>query len=299
MSFFHIHNKHSKIPGYAALLLLIFLMSVPALHSMDWPSPSIQMTRNFGWNDEGIPHLGLTFENGQTLTAADNGELLFRRREGDTACRLPSPLGSWLALDHGDGIISIYSRFDDNAPLAVQDNFDKGSILGEHGISGWSPQRGFYFQIFDRMGRRWINPALLIHSREQTIPPLILSVRLRDSQGRTFNPAQIGNLSQGRYTISVEAIARSPRGTPLAPYRIISSINGREAGVLNFETYSTRDGSLMLYRNGLVTARQVFAPVPAYEIADVWFSRGQTTLEIIAQDITGITRNVVYRFTVL
>jgi hypothetical protein len=279
-------------------MLVFFLLFTPELFPMDWPSPSELLAKNFGWNEDGMPHLGVTFEGGTTITAAGDGELLFHRREGDTASRLPSSLGSWLALDHGDGIISIYSRFNDNAPQVIPEKVEKGLALSESGISGWSSNNGFYFQLFDRRGRRWINPALIIHTREQTGPPQILSVRLEDSQGRSFNPAQIGSLAQGRYIISVEAIARSVRGRPLAPYRITASLNGREAGVLNFETYSTRDGSLMVYRNGLVPVRQVFAPVPAYVIAEVWFSRGQTTLEIMVQDTAGTTRSVVYRFLV-
>jgi hypothetical protein len=268
------------------------------LYSMDWPSPSVNIARNFGWNDDGAPHLGVTFEDGAEITAADTGELLFRRREPDTASKLPSPLGSWLALDHGDGIISIYGRFNDTTSRDFYGIIERGLTLAEPGISGWSSRAGFYFQLFDRRGRRWINPALIIQTRDQTNPPQILSVRLEDSQGRSFNPAQITVLAQGPYTISVEAIARSARGRPLAPYRIISSLNGREAGVLNFETYSTRDGLLMVNRNGLVPVRQVFAPVPAYSVAEVWLSRGQTTLEIIVEDIAGTTRSVTYRFRV-
>ena len=291
-------RKFCRMFYFAVFLLIFFFHFGIELYSMDWPSSSAFMTRNFGWNDGGMPHLGVTFEAGGALTAADDGELLFYRREGETVSRLPSPLGSWLALDHGDGIISIYSRFDDNAQQQVPERVEKGLALSEPGVSGWSSDMGFFFQLFDRRGRRWINPAVVIHTRDQTNPPQVLSVRLQDSQGRSFNPAQVGNLAQGRYIISVEAVARSVRGRPLAPYRIICSLNGREAGVLNFETYSTRDGTLMVYRNGLVPVSQVFAPVPAYVVADVWFSRGQTTLEIIAQDIAGTARSVVYRFTV-
>ena len=279
-------------------LLALFLFPVFDLFPMHWPSPSALISRNFGWNQSGLPHLGVTFDDGLAITAAGAGELLFYRHEGDTASRLPSPLGSWLALDHGNGIISIYSRFSDNSREALPLLIEEGFILGEPGISGWSSRRGFYFQLFDRRGRRWINPALLIHARDQTAPPQILSVRLKDAQGRSFNPAQVGTLPQDRYVISVEAIARSARGLPLAPYRIIASVNGREVGALNFETYSTRDGSLMVYRNGLVPVRRVFAEVPAHAVAEVWFTRGQTTLEVIVQDIAGTSRSVVHRFTV-
>jgi len=267
---------------------------------MDWPSPTGVIKKNFGWNDEGLPHLGISFEDEGALVSAEEGELLYRRREGDTASRLPSPLGSWIALDHGDGIISIYGRFDNNSSPAVPGLTGKGRFLGESGISGWSSGKGFYFQLFDRKERRWINPSMIISPPEDTRPPVIISVGLRDAQGRFFDPSQIKNLSQGRYVVSVNAVdtMRLPNESPLAPYRIICSLNGSEAGVLNFETYSARDGALMVYRNGLVPVKQVYAPYPAYEIADVWFSRGQTSLEIIAQDIAGNVRNAVFRFVV-
>jgi len=280
--------------------LVIFLLLASHLHSMDWPSARGVMKKNFGWNNEGLPHLGIFFETEGHLTAADEGELFYSRREGDTASRLPSPLGSWAALDHGDGIVSVYARYDDKSSGTLPGQVEKGRVLGEAGISGWSSQRGFYFQLFDRKERRWINPSLIVPPPEDTRQPEVLSVRLKDSQGNLINPYQTRNLSQGRYTIIVNAVdtLRLSGENPLAPYRIICSLNGSEAGALNFETYSTRDGQLMVYRNGLLPVRQIYSPVPAYEVADVWFSRGQTTLEIIAQDIAGNARNVLYRLLV-
>ena len=276
-----------------------FLAVVP-LFSMDWPSASGVLRRNFGWNDEGMPHLGMSFDSTGPIFAADEGELLFHRPEGDTVSRLPSPLGAWTALDHGDGIISIYSRFDGAQSEELPGNVERSKILGEAGISGWSSSRGFYFQLYDRREKRWINPSLIITPSDDTRPPQILSVRLRDEQGRVFNPVVTRNLTQGRYTVSVEATdtMRLPNENPLAPYRIICSLNGSETGVLNFGTYSVRDGSLMVYRNGLVPAREVYASYPYYETAVIWLSRGQINLEIIAQDIQGNSQSVIHRLVV-
>jgi len=282
------------LPVFCAVL---FLFCAPALFSMEWPSPTGIMTRNFGWNDGGVPLLGVSFADTGQVTAADAGELLFMRRKGDTACRLPSPLGAWVALDHGDGLISIYSRFSNNSPSAeIPDTVQQGEVLGQSGMSGWSSQNGFFFQFFDRLERRWVNPSMIIRTMNPRIPAII-QVNLMDTQGTVFNLAQTGSLSQGRYTVLVNAITGSP-AAPLAPFRIISTLNGIEAGSLNFETYFVRDGSLVVYRNGLIPVRRVHAPVPGFEVAEVWLTRGQATLEIIAQDISGTTRNVVHRFTV-
>jgi len=281
------------------LTLGLWLKPLP-LFSIDWPTASGTIRKNFGFNDQGLPHLGVTFDAEGELKAADTGEIFFFRREGDTASRLPSPLGSWTALDHGDGIVSIYSRMDDKNHEAVEGHIEKDGVLGEAGISGWTNHKGVYFQLFDRKERRWLNPVLIITPPEDQKPPEVMSVRLKNAEGMLINPYQTYNISQGRYTIIVNAVdtMRSPGENPLAPYRIMCSLNGSEAGALSFETFSARDGRLMVYRNGLVPVRQVYSPVPAYEVADVWFPRGQTTLEIIAQDITGNVRNVVYRLTV-
>jgi murein DD-endopeptidase MepM/ murein hydrolase activator NlpD len=276
--------------------IALFLFLGSGLFSMDWPSPSGVMTKNFGWNDRGLPHLGVSFADNGVLMAAEDGELLYQRRKGDSASRLPSPLGSWIAVDHGDGLISIYSRFDDKSSRAIPNRVEKGMVIGEAGISGWSSGNGFYFQFFDRKERRWINPSMIIRSMDAR-QPMIIQVRLRDAQERFFDLSQTRNLSQGPYTVLVNAITGNPNA-PLAPYRIICSLNGIEAGTLNFETYSVRDGSLVVYRNGLIPVRRVYAPVPGYEVAHLWLTRGQATLEIIAQDISGAARNVFYRFTV-
>ena len=267
---------------------------------MDWPSPQGIVTRNFGRNIGGLPHLGVSFSLEGSISAAEDGELLYRRAEGDTASRLPSPLGSWIALDHGDGIISMYSRIDGSNVPAIPNDIDKGRFLGVSGISGWSSDNGYFFQLYDRKERRWINPSIIITPPEDTRPPVILSVRLKNEKGDLIDPSQTRNLDQGRYLVYVDAIdtIRLASESPLAPHRIICSLNGSETGVLNFETYSARDGALMVYRNGLVRVKQVYAPFPAYEVADVWLSRGQSTLEIIAQDIAGNVRNAVFRLVV-
>ncbi|MCL2382385.1 MAG: peptidoglycan DD-metalloendopeptidase family protein [Treponema sp.] len=281
---------------FPLFLAALFLLPGPALFSMNWPSPSGVMTRNFGWNDGGGPHLGVSFADNGVLAAVEAGELLFKHREGNTASRLPSPLGAWVALDHGDGLISIYSRFNNASLSEIPYRVEQGAVLGQAGISGWASQNGFYFQLFDRKESRWVNPSVIIRTMNPRIP-VITQVSLMDSQGRLFNLAQTSSITQGRYTVLVNAIT-GPFNAPLAPFRIISSLNGAQAGALNFETYFVRDGSLVVYRNGLIPVRRVYAPVSGYEVADVWLTRGQATLEIIAQDISGVTRNVVHRFTV-
>jgi hypothetical protein len=76
------------------------------------------------------------------------------------------------------------------------------------------------------------------------------------------------------------------------------SLNGVEAGSLSFETYSARKGILLLSRNGLVPVSSVYAPYPAFELGEAWFTRGQTTLELIVRDVMGNESSATRRLEV-
>jgi hypothetical protein len=289
----------------AVLLILLAGVGAVSLYAMDWPAPDAVMVRNFGFNDRGRPVLGTVFEGEGPVLAAEGGAVIFSRSGRETASRLPSPLGAWTALDHGDGLISIYSRCDDQGDIRSASRTERGVPVAPAGISGWSGRKGFYFILYDRRERRWVNPSMIITPFPDTRPPQILAVDLRTANANANGanalvPRGQTRLSQGRYTVSVTAFDTmlSPQETPLAPHRIVCSVNGIEIGSLHFETISARDGVLMVYRNGLAPVRQVYAPFPALEAGEVFLNRGQASLEIIVQDRTGNSRSARSSFTV-
>jgi hypothetical protein len=267
------------------------------LDAMSLPSKDAVLLSNFGYNDGGKPVLGMIFGGKTEIFAAEKGEVIFTFDANDTASRLPSPLGAWTAIDHADGLITIYSRYADKPENkgAALTQVEKSQPIANAGISGWSQRDGFYFIIFDRRERHWINPAMIVTPVLDTQPPRIISVSLIDSQGIT---TQSNNLRQGLYTILVNAVSPSAAGNFLVPQRIICMINGTETGSLNFEAFSAKDGILMIYRNGLVPAKQVYSTFPAFETAEVFLPRGQVNMEIIVQDIVGNSRNLVSRLIV-
>jgi hypothetical protein len=288
---------------------LVFSLVVP-LGAMDWPTPDGVVTANFGLNDQGRPVLGTVFQAEGPVLAADKGELVFYRSQEDRASGLPSPLGAWIAMDHGDGILGIYSCFEDTQATAAESlgravpreppvQPQRGLPIANSGISGWSEQQGFSFALFDRRERRWVIPSLIIAPYPDTTPPQILAVQLKGSDNRIVPPGQV-RISQDRYTITVAATDTiSPASTVLlAPHRLVVSVNGAEVGALNFEIYSARDGVLLVRRNGLVPVSKVYAPYPAFEIEETWFTRGQTTLEVIARDVNGNERSFIRRLEV-
>jgi hypothetical protein len=139
---------------------------------------------------------------------------------------------------------------------------------------------------------------MIITPVQRTRPPQILSVELKNDQGVT----QSRILPQGRYTVLVNTV--SPPVNPvtggnfLVPHKITCLINGSETGTLNFEAFSAKDGVLMVYRNGLIPAKQIYSRSPAYEAAEFFLTRGQINMEIIVQDLAGESRNYINWFTV-
>jgi hypothetical protein len=283
------------------LLCYVAFICASNLYAMDWPALGGRLITNFGWNDGGSPALGVFFESPGPVAVADEGELLFIQETSNTASQLPEPLGNWVAVDHGD-LISLYSHLDaaetfSTLPLWLT----KDTTIGMAGRSGWSGMNGFSFSLFDRKERRWVNPSMIMTPLPDTRPPVIQGLWLKDADGRVIDSTPAGTrISQGRYTIIVAVVdtQNSPADPPLAPHRIVCTMNGTGAGELTFETYSARDGVLMVYRNGLVPVRQVYALASGYEISEALFTRGQISLEITAYDIIGLSQSTVYRFAV-
>jgi hypothetical protein len=269
-------------------------------YAMDWPLEQGVLIANFGENQGGTPILGTTFAAEGMVAASDAGEVIFRQNGFNDASRLPGPLGAWVALDHGEGLIGVYGRFDPSDSLDIPYIAEKGGALARTGRSGWSETEGFYFSLFDRKEQRWVNPTMIITPLPDTRAPVIQSVLLKTAEERVIDPSQVQRIGQGRYTITVTVIDThtSPADNPLAPYRIICIVNGAEIGNLTFETISARDGALMVYRNGLVPVSQVYAPSPGFEVGEAWFNRGQAILEIIALDKNENAHSVQYRLQV-
>jgi hypothetical protein len=281
----------------AAALIMVALAAT--LGALDWPSQTAQTVANFGGNNKGTPQLGDSFTAKGPITAVREGELIIAVPENNAASRLPSTLGAWIALDHGDGMAGIYARVDEFDLDMVPKKIDMGTVIANCGSTGWSEKEGFYLSFYDRKERRWVNPSLVIPPREDTRAPFIQSVKLIGAN-TSVDLASSRVIKQGRYTLNVSAYDTRlvPQESLLAPFKIICSVNGTETGALTFDTFSARDGVLMVYRGALTHAKQVYAPFPAVEAGEVHFTRGQVNLAVMVQDISGNPVNAVYKLSV-
>jgi hypothetical protein len=271
-----------------------------AVNAIDWPVADVVPVSNFAQNDGGAPLLGMTFSCEGPLYAAEQGEVIFQRNAAERISGLPSPLGSWIAADIGNELVSIYARYGESE-ADLSSHIEKQQIIAQAGTSGANEHGtgGFYFSFFDRKERRWINPAAVINPIPDTRPPQIGTVRLKNAEGETVNLAQTRTIKQGWYAIFTEVSDMIDGGTrPLAPNSLATFVNGTGAGTLLFEAFSARDGILMVYRSAFVPVGQIYAEPNAYEAGEFWFSRGIATLEIIVGDRAGNTRTASFRIIV-
>jgi hypothetical protein len=289
-------NQKIRVP--LCLLTLSFLLAAGFVSSMEWPDAGAAMLSNFAAGKE--PSLGYSFRSDGPVRSVASGEIIFIRDEADQISVLPPGLGTWLAIDHGDGLVGVYGHLNGgNNPYPYM--VEQGSLIGLSGLSGWTGVSGFYFSFFDRREKRWVNPGMILPPLADTRPPLIRSVVLEDSQGQVFNLAQTRTLSQGQYLILVDSpdTRLGPQDDPLNPHRISCYVNGAEKGSVNFETLSARKGALLVSSSaGARDAAGVYAPYPALSVGEVFLSRGQTAVEIIVEDIAGNSRVASYRFLV-
>jgi hypothetical protein len=280
--------------------IIFFILMISAVFAIDWPAENGNLLHNFGWNEEGTPSLFHVFESEGSIRSTDSGEIIFINDAENAASTIPSPLGSWMAIEQGDGLIGIYSRYENREDQAISHIVEQGSILAFSGISGWSERKGFSFTLYDSKEKRWVNPAMILPIRQDTRAPVIRQVQLLGSNGRLINPAAQRILPQGRYKILVDAADTlvNANENPLAVHRISCMVNGVESGVLFMETFSAKNGRLMAYRNVPVPASQVYASPPSYDAGEVLLNRGQAVLEIIVSDVANNSRNAVFRLTV-
>ncbi|MCL2190804.1 MAG: peptidoglycan DD-metalloendopeptidase family protein [Treponema sp.] len=270
-----------------------------AASAMEWPLPDATVVRNFGFNDRGRPAVGVVLAGGGEVLASGDGEVIFTSSGSNGgASRFPSPLGEWTAVDHGNGLVSVYARYRARYRArygASGPRVSQGEPLAVAGASGWSDREGCYFMLFDRRERRWVNPAMVLAPFPDALNPQIHGVQLMNEAGVLVGVGQ--GVAQGMHGIVVNATdaLSGNRGSFLAPHRIISSVNGIEVGRLSLETISARDGVLLVNRG---PARSVYAQFPAFEAGEVWLNRGQAILEVIVQDIAGNSSSVVAHFFV-
>ncbi|MDR0910607.1 MAG: hypothetical protein LBM77_12690 [Spirochaetaceae bacterium] len=260
---------------------------------MDWPN-SGPIVRTFGWNDAGTPYLSIDIKDSGVIRAAETGEILFERNAStdDNKGRLPLPSRGWLALLHEAAIISIYQGLLlDNSSKGL---INKGEILGVASLEDSRGNMLIPFSLYDDEEASWINPEAVMALPEapegtEVNPneglPVIIKSLLENEDKAKIDIDNSRQLAQGRYNLLVHGRITGIEDS--APYRILVLVNGIEAGSLSTESFSAKDGSLLVQRNGLFETARIYENAPYINVASFFLTRGLANIEIIAQNRAG------------
>jgi hypothetical protein len=279
--------------GALASALAILALGRPAA-AMDWPLSPPRLAATFGTFAKGrlIAGIALSAEDG-LVHAAEDGELSFAMDENGHRGSLPSPLGSFVVMEHQRGMAAVYSHLAPGSLASATRAAKKGDVLGKAGSSGWIEGSGMLFQVFDRRAASWVNPLLVLPPLADDKPPVIRSLALTRGD-RVFVLGEAQSLPQGTYKVSVEVADpadSSWTAAPLAPYVIRLSIDGVEEEKDIFDVIRGVDGELRLFALSPIPAGELRTKEGRYALGDRLFTRGRASLEVRVEDAAGNRRS--------
>ncbi len=280
----------------AISLILLFSLLCSFATAIEWPHSESRQTGSFAMNEEGRPLAGVRFTGSDSIRSSDNGEIIFSTIDPLLPTRFTHPLGNWTAMEHEDGMISLYAhlapRYDGERRIGLE----KGSILGRTGNSGWTNDEGFFFAVLDRIAKRWVNPVLIASLREDSTQPIIRQVLLISRDGNEINPRNVSSLRQGNWRILIDTVDNENKGAPLAlgPKEITCMVNGIEVQRLQLDYLSVREGELQVPGNPARRARDIYTKEGLYDLGEINLKRGRTTMQVNVRDTAGNERQVIY-----
>jgi hypothetical protein len=273
-----------------ALVFAAAVLSIVA--ALDWPLAKPQPAALFGTSAYGGFVTGVELSSDADLVkAADDGELAFVF-DGNNASRIPSAIGSYMAVEHQRGIVGVYAELTEGSASSYLKKVNKGNILGTAGASGWTKGSGLSFKLFDRAAGRWVNPLLLMPPLDDKAQPLIRSAALmRD--GKLYPLGETKSLPQGQYTVVVDAVdslQASWTAAAPAPYFLRVVVDGAKAGELSFDVAEQKGGKLMIGSQSPRSFNDCYLPDGKIILASRVFARGKSVIQILVRDYAGNER---------
>ena len=119
-----VHIKATKVPAKGTKIF-------------DWPETGYRLTQGYGMTSYakrgaygGAPHNGIDIAAGygSLIRAIGSGQIV--------ANGLSSGWGNWIAIQHDNGLVSLYTHMSSLAPLKVGTVVTKGQIIGYEGNTG-------------------------------------------------------------------------------------------------------------------------------------------------------------------
>ena len=269
-------------------LTFSFMLSFTVLSALEWPTDTQNFLRLFGQRIGACTfEQGLTFENAETVRAADNGTLLIMLNAQHRAGAFPSTLGNALVLMHDDGLQTVYGNLDDTSLFHNRTTAEAGTAIGKTGNSGWGTSNQLLFQVSDNQKKVFINPLLLLPTVDDQIPPYIKNITLINEQTAAIHITEQKSIRQGSYELYADISDTTAQGgRSFNPFRITILVNGTNLRTIAFETITQKDGAFSL-GNTALTDTLLYRKKDTLYLGKIVFNRGKSDILITARDIIG------------
>lgn len=294
-------GRRSPLLGGAALASLIAVSALLPAYAWDWPLAPPRVAATFGTFGKGRVITGLALASDESpVRSADDGELSFYAEEGISPSGLPMALGTFVVLEHPNGMAAAYSHLAPGSASTSLRKAKSGEIIGKSGGSGWIEGNGILFQVLDRRAGTWVNPLLVLPPLEDDKPPVIRSLALSRAD-KVFVVGSSPSIPQGTYLISAdvaEPLDSAWPSVPLAPFGISLSIDGVEAARDSFDVARYTEGKILFFGRPGVDADELRTKEGRYALAERLFTRGRTSIEVGVEDERGGKRASTWTFVV-
>jgi hypothetical protein len=283
----------SRRVGIAALAAIALIAAAGAAVALDWPLSPPRLAATFGTPAAGRLESGVCLASEDGLVrASEAGELSFCLEEGSHPAGLPTPLGSFVVVEHKGGMAAVYAHLE-RGTASSRNAVDAGSTLGKAGSTGWTEGKGVLFEVFDRKEGNWVNPLLVLPPLADDKAPIIRSLALSRG-GSTLVLATQSRVPQGSYVISADVAdpADSPwTAGPLAPYEIRLSIDGVEAARKVFDVARGAGGELEFFSRERSPMSGLRTAEGRWILAERLLSRGRVSFDLSVGDAAGNKRS--------
>ena len=270
------------------------LLALSALFAFDWPQNEILSDSFYSYFAQlrgGTIGTSLVFSESREVKAADEGHLLAVISEHDEDELFESTLGNAVVLAHKDSLVTVYANLDaKNLPALYElRDVQTGTSFGETGTSSWQQGEGcLEFQVLDTKNHTYVNPRILMPRIGKEHQITIKNVTAVSKKGTAYDLGTAKTIPAGVYQLYRE------RQEIAMPYKTTVFINGAVAEALTYDTLSEVNGKISVSGKKNYDVRVMYPDSEKQFLGEVTLAKGKNSIMIIAADILGKEKQIVY-----
>lgn len=276
------------------MILCAGFTGLTLLTALEWPVSEVNPVSFFGQRSDGIIERGIKFEKADSVRSAGYGKVLLTLEQNSNMSGFPGTLGNAVIIAHDDGLITIYGNLANLDQLSERVQIESQEILASPGNSGWGKPQNVFFQVVDSLKKTVLNPLLLLPSLKDTHGPSIREVIVLSSNNQISVLGSVKFVRQGKYRIYADITDTIDKSASmLSPFRISVLVNGKEYLTIPFELMQENQGRLFLSSAEYYWETLYADPARMY-LGDLSLTRGRSDISIIARDMAGNERSVLF-----